>query len=228
MNYYTIEKNFIVQYDVQLDTEILERLKWEIIEKCSYITHVQEKVFDCPFDPEHIRNYHKKQLGYVDENDFFNTSRMLYQVEYDYYEHPTLVQWINEVQGGKTSSIRLIQDFQEGKVNDYWDSFNELEDMIKRVQENNLPVLSAISTKCNEIIDTYTKNQELNKNQVSAYQYKQKVLDCIHLNKINQICIDTVLAVEDFFKGSSSNTLDSNLGKILCLNNDCIGLKIKK
>ena len=67
MNYFRKEDHFIVKYQVMIDEEKLKKLRWEIIDKCSLITHKCYKTTHRPneFDYAHIRNYKEKLVGVI-------------------------------------------------------------------------------------------------------------------------------------------------------------------
>jgi hypothetical protein len=118
MNYFRKEEYFIVKYQVMIDEEKLKKLRWEIIDKCSLITHKCYKTTHRPneFDYAHIRNYKEKKVGVIEYNDFYSMPEDQYLVEYDYYEHPKLISLINLLLEGKVNVIDEIIKLQESNI----------------------------------------------------------------------------------------------------------------
>ena len=75
MYYYKKKGKDIIKYQVNIDKDKLTKLRFEIIEKCSYIKHINRKVTDSVksyiWEWEHIRNYNEKLIGTIEYNDFY-------------------------------------------------------------------------------------------------------------------------------------------------------------
>lgn len=210
MYYYRIKENNVIKYEVELHIETLKKLKNEIINKCSYITHKKYTTTKLPnkWDYEHIRNYNETKIGEKDSNDFYSSFEIEYLVEYDYYEHPKLVSLINALLKGKVSVIDEIKETKEEKI--------DKEKILLEEQRKIIEDLNKLDNdKINHQISLLTENQkklsncyeekELNKNQVSANEYIYKTLSCIKFKEITSISLEKILEVQEFFNSVSIN-----------------------
>ena len=228
MYYYKKEGKDIVKYEVLIDKEKLTKLRFEIIEKCSYIKHIKEietrgmvsfRTNKTILD--HIRNYSEKYIGRREYDDFYQTVENEYLVEYDYYTHPLLIQLIDDLLNGNTNSIEKIRKYKEEILDKEKDILKEQQEIIKKL--NNMTEINKekqihLLNENQEKLLEYYKEKELNKNQVSSNKYKNKVLSCITLNKKEIIPYKTVLEVMKFLIDSNEKTTENSLNKILKLN----------
>ena len=223
MYFFKQEKDYIVKYEITLNNEELESLKLEIINKCSYITHKHYKITETLnyFDYMHIRNYNEKYLGRFESNDFYEPFKSCYEVDYDYYEEPIIVKYIDNLIKGDTNAIEQIKNFKIKEKNK--------EEILLKKEQKILKSINNLSTKniSNKISDLkqiqeellkYKEEKELNKNQVSPELYKDKLLGCINYKEIDKLPIDVVLNVQKFLSYCSEKTIDSKLNKILKMN----------
>ena len=218
MYYYKKENDEIVKYQIILDEESLKRLRSEIIEKCSLITHKYYKTTNTPneFDYEHIRNYKEKKVGVIEYNDFYCTTEDEYLVDYYYYEHPKLVNQIEELLSGKTKIINELKNPNIECVNQEELILKEQQKIIKKLNNcKNISKQIELLTKNQEKLLEYKKQKELNKNQVPVDSYYKKVLDCITMKKVNSISMNLVNEYINFFISVSSNNIDENVNKVL-------------
>lgn len=220
MYYYKEENEYIIKYDVKLDEKKLKELKLEIIEKCSYIIHKHYNTTKTPnyFDFEHIRNYKEKFLRWIEYNDFYSSDEEEYEVEYDYYEHDDLVKYIDLLLHGDTSSIDLIMNLNDKKYNKEKSILKKQRKIINKLYNDND---NDIKSELDELIsiqkelEEYKKEQELNKNQISSLDYKDKVIECITLNEIARLLIEDVNKYQIFFDIDKDNVKSKSLRKIL-------------
>ena len=89
MYYYKKENEEIVKYQIILDEDTLKKLRSEIIEKCSVITHHCFKTTNPVEKSINHRNYRKTKIGiktYDNPPDTYNyhPDEDEYLVEYDY------------------------------------------------------------------------------------------------------------------------------------------------
>lgn len=219
MYYYRVKDEVVKKYEVELHTETLKKLRNEIIEKCSYITHKKYTTTKTPnkWDYEHIRNYNENKIGEKDSNDFYSPFESEYLVEYDYYEHPKLISLIDALLKGNMSVIDEIKETKEEEI----DKEKILLDEQRKIIED---LNKLDNDKINQQINLLTENQEklsncyeekeLNKNQVSANEYIYKTLSCIKFKEINSISLEKVLEVQEFF---NSVSIKKELNKTLKL-----------
>lgn len=225
MYYYKKEDNEIIKYQVFLEEESLKKLRSEMIERCSLITHKCYRTTQTPnkFDYEHIKNYHEKKIGIIEYNDFYSMPEDEYLVEYDYYEHPLLVSLIDRLIKGETNVIDEIEKYKVGNI-DY-------EQILLQEQQEIINKLSNINyEKINEQIELLNKNKEkllnyqkqkiLNKNQISANNYIPIVFSCIKQTKIASIPLNSILDVQIFFENSNNVNIENRLNKLLKLSKE--------
>lgn len=174
------------------------------------------------FDYIHIRNYNEKKVGVIEYDDFYYTRiEDEYEVDYDYYEDPILIRYIDLLIQGDTKVIEQIKNFEIKE--------NNKEEILLKKEQKILKSINDLSNKNkqNKISDLkqiqekllkYEEEKELNKNPVSPELYKDKVLDCINYKEIDKLQIDVVLNVQNFLSCCSEKTIDSKLNKILKLN----------
>ena len=224
MYYYKKKGKDIIKYEVIIDTEKLNKIRFQVINNCSHIEHITNSVTDRmrpdEFDYEHIRNYNEKYIGRIEYNDFYSSSEDEYAVEYDYYNHPQLVKYIDNLLNGDTSAIEQIQkvkdefiDKEQKLLAEQQKIISKLNSMTEKNKEKQIYLLNENQEKLLE----YYKEKELNKNQVPSSKYKNKVLSCIELKELEIIPYKTVLEVMRFFVNCSDKKMDSNLNKSLKL-----------
>lgn len=224
MYYYKKKGKDIVKYEIEIDIEKLNKLRFEIINNCSHIEHIKNSVTDRMkpdiFDYEHIRNYSEKYIGVIEYNDFYSMPEDAYEVEYDYYNHPQLVKYIDTLLKGDTNSIEQIKKVKDENLDKEQELLNEQQNIINELNDiNNLDKSKQIRllNKNQEKLLEYYKEQELNKNQVPSSKYKNKVLSCITLKEVEIIPYKTVLQVMRFLTCCSDKKMDINLNKVLIL-----------
>ena len=224
MYYYKKKGKDIIKYEVIIDAEKLNKIRFQVINNCSHIEHIKNSVTDRmrpnEFDYEHIRNYKEKYIGVIEYNDFYSSSEDEYAVEYDYYNHPQLVKYIDNLLNGDTSAIEQIQkvkdefiDKEQKLLAEQQKIISKLNSMSEKNKESQIYLLNENQEKLLE----YYKEKELNKNQVTSSKYKNKVLSCIELKELEIIPYKTVLEVMRFFVNCSDKKMDSNLNKSLKL-----------
>ena len=89
MKYFKLDKNEIVKYEININKQEIEKIRKEIIDNCSIITHKCYKT-NVKFiinDPLIYRNYEEK---YIEEEK-------VYEISYDYYSCDTIIRILNEL-----------------------------------------------------------------------------------------------------------------------------------
>lgn len=222
MYYYNIENENIIKYEVSIDKENLEKLKREIIEKCSEISHIHEEAVGLPNyrNYDHVRNYKYEFLRKVERNDFYGTTLDIYLVDYDYYEHPELAKHIWYLLRGDTSIISQIINPKIENIDEEKNIMNEQQQIIEILNNNkdtDITKQLELLKENQEKLKEYKAKKELNKNQVSVEPYYQKVLDCISFKEISKISLQDLLNIQEFLSQISESTLDLKLEKVLKL-----------
>lgn len=172
----------IKKYKIEIDKETLGILRLNIINDCSLITHVKEKIReDRRYDYDNLfyRNYSEKFIERIDNNDFFGSPTIdIYEVIYDRYEPPDIIELIDNVlAGNEDSSIELL-NYNPPVVKDIQIQIDEL---LKDTSD--LDKLQANIEKVNELIN----QKEVNKNQKDVSVYLLDVKACIKVILVEEI-----------------------------------------
>lgn len=89
MKYFKLDKNEIVKYEININKQELEKIRKEIIDNCSVITHkcYKTNIKFNNIDSLIYRNYKEK---YIEEEK-------VYEISYDYYSCDSLIRILNEL-----------------------------------------------------------------------------------------------------------------------------------
>ena len=212
MYYYKIDNDYVIKYDVKIDEERLNELRLEIIERCSHIIHKHYNTTRKPnyFDFEHIRNYKERFLRWIEYNDFYSSPEEEYEVEYDYYEHDELVNYIDLLLNKDFSSIDFIINLKDKNINKEDILLGKQRKIIDRLNNIDIDSIKSELNKLNDIqkeLEKYKEQQKLNEKQVSGVVYKEKVLSCIIFNEIDRVSIEMINKVNDFVGVNSRKLL---------------------
>jgi len=205
MYYFVKKDNLIEKYEVTYDKEEMEKLRIEIINKCSEIEHLEYESTDGPTyndDLLHIRNLEIVKTGVKKYNDFYSADEDIFHYSYDYYDYPYLVNLINLLSMDNVHALHSILNP---------DYSNEKEPIDLRIKK--------VTQKLNRIVSTKNKNKstllselqeliekaELNENQISVKEYYPKVQELIHLKLFDTIEISELERIKSFFKISIDN-----------------------
>lgn len=199
MIYFVKKDNRIEKYEVAYNKSEMEKLRVEIINKCSEIEHFDYVDTDGPTyhdDFLRIRNLEIVKVGTREYNDFYSEDEDLYHYVYDRYKFPYLVTIIEMLFEGNVNALNMILNP---------DYSYEQESFEKRIQDLINKVDSIPNTKAEEKIDVLEKlasliNQsQLNINQVSAQEYYPKVKELIKLKLIDNIDSSDFERIQSFF-----------------------------
>lgn len=113
MTYYEIENEEVVKYEVTLNRDELEKIRQEVTQTCTEVTHVVKNsaVDPVPIEGQTIRNLQKDflfslKLGPTLERD-------IYEICYDSYMEPRLVFLINCLLEENLSVVPEIKQFSQ-------------------------------------------------------------------------------------------------------------------
>ncbi len=203
MFYIKETNNEVIKYEVELDIERLKSLKDEIIEKCSEISHYcYESDYELTHDflqNHDIRNYHFTETG--KKKDYFEEIRDIYKIEYDEYEHPLIVDYIDSLINGDTSVIPSLKSYSS--FTHPLGAARESEKAVKRTLINylNKPLEEIEIESLTQSIHTLSCLKEdilKNKNQKNVSVYYDDVMKCITLTEVDRIYKDAIRRVEEF------------------------------
>lgn len=197
MYYYKAKENLVYKYEVVLDNETLDKIKDEIIDKCSVIEHVKIREKWHPFhDRDEIKNFKSTYIPNKFQKFEQNLESREYDIEYDFYNFPKIIFLIRLLLQGYTNSIQKIENYTDN-----------ITDRINKI-------------KAKRREDEHYLIDKLNENQISANIYCKKILDCITLNEVAVLPLEEVEKIANFLCDSEEKTVESDLCKKLLLKKD--------
>lgn len=182
------------KYKVDFDKERIEKLKNEIVNKCSFIEHKEyESDSYISIDVNTVKNFMCNLIG---KKEYFEEVRDVYFYQYDEYNPPYLVELINRLLKDDSSAIEEILNY---------DISHELsiDDKIALVNKEFIKIDSKDITKRKEKlkeIERLLKVQELNKDQQSIEFYYNQLIGLINFDLIDSISISKISRVESFLE----------------------------
>lgn len=208
MYYYKVEKDIVRKFEIEFNLKEMKKLRGEIIERCSYITHKCEetsKLIGEYLKDEHIRLIHYEKLGSYTIEDFYGDFEYVqYKAEYLYYTFPKLVDLIDKLINGDTKVISEIfnPNFDE-PINKQDMILEEQKKIIESLNKKNKGNIKKELEKLNEIeqkLEECKKEQELNKNRIPVNEYYLKVQSLIKFKDICTIKQQDLLNIFEFFE----------------------------
>lgn len=215
MYYYKVEEDIVKKFEIEFNLEEMKKLRSEIIEKCSYITHESKEKTMCNcsnftdireyMGNEHIKLLKYEKVGSYTIEDFYGDFVYNeYKIEYLYYTFPKLVDLIDKLIEGDTKVISEI-------FNPSFDEPISKQDIILKEQQEVIEILNKRNNgdikkeleKLNEIeqkLEECKKEQELNKNRIPVNEYYLKAQSLIILKNICTIKQQDLLNIFEFFE----------------------------
>ena len=198
---YIKNKDKVLKYEVTIDKELLSKLKYEIIEKCSIITHKDYQDTYLPKmygidDYLKYRNYSEVKIGVREYNDFYSMPEDLYRIKYDEYKFPYLVELLDKLLEDKIEVLKEIYIVNSKKeITSIDEKINRQKDLIQSIDD------SEYDKKINELekLKELILQKELNKNQVNVLKYYNKVKKLITFKLIDSITYEEVKRVSNFY-----------------------------
>lgn len=194
-------KDKILKYEVIVDKELLSKLKYEIIEKCSIITHKDYQDTYLPKmygidDYLKYRNYSEVKIGVREYNDFYSMPEDLYRIKYDEYHFPYLVELLDKLLKDDIDVLKEIYNVNKKKeIMCIDEKINRQKDLIESIDDFETYKKINELEKLKELIE----QKELNKNQVNVLKYYNKVKKLISFNLIDSITYEEVKRVSNFY-----------------------------
>ena len=182
------------KYKVDFDKERIEKLKNEIVNKCSFIEHKEyESDSYISIDVNTVKNFMCNLIG---KKEYFEEVRDVYFYQYDEYNPPYLVELINRLLKDDSSAIEEILNY---------DISHELsiDDKIALVNKEFIKIDSKDITKRKEKlkeIERLLKVQELNKDQQNIEFYYDQLIGLINFDLLDSISISKISRVESFLE----------------------------
>ena len=206
MLYFRKNDDVIEKYQVDFDKEKIEKLKQEIINNCSFITHIE---FESDYTPrlsnEIIRNFKYTPTG--KEKEYFEETRKIYHYSYDRYEPPYLVALINQLLNDNPKVIDQILNYEIPSKSTIDDSIDSAYKEFKEIDPENV---TKRAEKLKELEDLL-KAKKLNINQQNIDLYYKELMELIKFNLIDSLTLSELNKIESFLEiNLSSEISDSN------------------
>ena len=206
MLYFRKNDDVIEKYQVNFDKEKIEKLKQEIINNCSFITHIE---FESDYTPrlsnEIIRNFKYTPTG--KEREYFEETRKIYHYSYDRYEPPYLVTLINQLLNDNSKVIDQILNYEIPSKSTIDDSIDSAYKEFKEINPENV---TKRAEKLKELEDLL-KAKKLNINQQNIDLYYKELMELIKFNLIDSLTLSELNKIESFLEiNLSSEISDSN------------------
>ncbi len=219
MYYFKNNGERIEKYQVNFSREKIERLKKEIIDRCSYIEH-KEFISDYPpiFDDNSIiKNFHDTLVG---KKEYFEETRDVYSYSYDEYKPPYLIELINRLINGDAEVIDEILTYDIS-------SDESIDDKIKLVNQEFMDIeaenIDGKKAKLKELGDLL-ESKDLNRDQQNIEPYYYQLIKLIEFDLVDSLTIFELNRVESFLGielGSNQMTSTSkNNGFVKILKKD--------
>lgn len=172
-------------YNINKDIEQLKKLRSEIIEDCSEITHVNyDNICFIPGRYNESSEYRNIEVEEIEiENKLPGEER--YNIEADYYKYPYLVKIIDRLLRGtiRKEDFKFLYDPNNLKelftIEKQLSNVEEIYDDIMNLDEDNTNIKDILLDK----IMILLQKEELNENQVDPLTYYELVRDCITFEK---------------------------------------------
>ena len=201
MIYYEQDKNRIKKYKVIIDEYKLERLKLEIIDRCSLITAEKEQTFNPEITKFRFTERRDVTSEMVVQDDVdYAYHPILYDITYREYMYPNLALYIEGILNYNPTYLHKVlakenlneETMYKARVKSLLRSFN------KSVSDD---CKKAYLEKLKKVLD----NESLNEGQVPEMAYYEKVMELIRLDQMDSIYLQEIERVLSFLE------LDKNL-----------------
>ena len=205
MLYFRKNDDVIEKYQVNFDKEKIKKLKQEIINNCSFITHIEYEGDYAPIlSNEIVRNFTYTPTG--KEREYFEETRDIYHYSYDRYEPPYLVALINQLLllNDNSKVIDQILNYEiaskstiDDKIELAYKEFKEIdpENATKKVE------------KLKEL-ENLLKAKKLNINQQNIDLYYNQLIELIKFNLIDSLPINELNKIESFLEINLSSEVE--------------------
>ena len=204
--YYQQKDKFIEKYKISFNIAELEKLRKEIMDKCSSITHEEKEYSYCPdkyYNEGCIR--HIRDLGKTREEDLGSGSNLTYHLySYDLYKPPILVDLIDRLIKGDSQVLENIDHpvASEAKF-DFAEYLATKSAQIDAISNFETEKKIAALTDFKETIAA----AKLNEKQQSALDYYPIVQSLIERTLVATISLAEIVKVTNFFE-KEINVLD--------------------
>ena len=206
MYYFYKNNDFIYKKSISFDNDKIDKIRNGLINNCSVIIHREYDSDYAPtLDNSLVRNYNEAFVGY---KEYFEENRRVIHYSYDLLIPPKLVNLIDRLLSGDVTALHEIH------YNYYFGFEKTIDDMIesknnelRKTQNKNATNTIKILNELRELM----KCKELNKNQISTYDYYYQLLNCINEKTVSKLDKKTFDKVNNFF----DNNVVIEKGKII-------------
>ena len=195
MKYYKLKDDVIEKYNISFDSQELEKIRNEIIYKCSEIIH---KKYQSDYSPSFsddliIMNYKERRTGKTKE--YFEETRFIYEYSYDLYTPPDLVNLLNDLLRGKN----VLEDILTYKVSDKLSIDIKLADKEKEmraIDDKNTKLKIEKLKEYEELL----KLKKLNKNQKPLSMYYDRLINLFKFELEDTLKVEELNRVQTFME----------------------------
>lgn len=199
------------KYLVSYDKEELEKLRLEIINNCSEITHRDYFGNSGPYhyDKLKYRNYSEEKVEEKKHNNIEIYTENIYHYSYDQYEFPYLVTIIDNILRNEINALKeLFYPDVKKEV-----SFNDkVEIYRKELDETSYANPKEKIEKINWFKE-FLKNGEKNRDQKSVWEYYSKVKELLTFTLVDTMTLDNLYNFETFFGVELSKNIKKKIYK---------------
>ena len=205
MLYFRKNDDVIEKYQVNFDKEKIKKLKQEIINNCSFITHIEcESDYTPILSNEIVRNFTYTPTG--KEREYFEETRDIYHYSYDRYEPPYLVALINQLLLLNDNS-KVIDQLFNYETASKWTIDDKIELAYKEFKEIDPENATKKVEKLKEL-ENLLKAKKLNINQQNIDLYYNQLIELIKFNLIDSLPINELNKIESFLEINLSSEVE--------------------
>lgn len=205
MLYFRKNDDVIEKYQVNFDKEKIKKLKQEIINNCSFITHIEYESDYAPIlSNEIVRNFTYTPTG--KEREYFEETRDIYHYSYDRYEPPYLVALINQLLLLNDNS-KVIDQILNYEIASKSTIDDKIELAYKEFKEIDPENATKKAEKLKEL-ENLLKAKKLNINQQNIDLYYNQLIELIKFNLIDSLPINELNKIESFLEINLSSEVE--------------------
>lgn len=205
MLYFRKNDDVIEKYQVIFDKEKIKKLKQEIINNCSFITHIEYESDYAPIlSNEIVRNFTYTPTG--KEREYFEETRDIYHYSYDRYEPPYLVALINQLLLLNDNS-KVIDQILNYEIASKSTIDDKIELAYKEFKEIDPENATKKAEKLKEL-ENLLKAKKLNINQQNIDLYYNQLIELIKFNLIDSLPINELNRIESFLEINLSSEVE--------------------
>lgn len=195
MNYIKQTEDAFIKYEVSFDEQELRALKLKIVYACGEIKHFSYESARCKHNLSsyYLKNFSEDFVRVQEYNDFYSSPEDIYRYTYDLYNDTPLSRLIEQLLGGDTSVIALLENPQvaENESSPQANLCAKEEELRTKINELLTTNTTDISTwqleKLKNQLDEFQTNHKLNQDRKSDSSYYEAVLGLITMEEISRI-----------------------------------------